>query len=169
MSEPIVLIHSPICGPYSRELVADELRERGRAVLVPPVEAEEGSGEPFWRQHARGAGEAIAGLPPNVRPVLVGHSGSGMLLPPIRELSGRRVAAYLFADAGLPDQELARTKGRNGQSACPPASKHLREWRSVSKLDGQASCYRGRGPLQARLAGTTAATDGLLGGMRPCV
>lgn len=108
MAEPIVLVHSPICGPFSWELVADELRRAGREVLVPPVEASEDLAQPFWRQHARGAAEAIATLPPSARPVLVGHSGSGVLLPPIRELSGRPAAAYVFTDAALPNDRLPR-------------------------------------------------------------
>lgn len=108
MSEPIVLVHSPICGPYSWQLVAEELKQRGRDVLVPLIDAEQGALEPFWKQHARGPAEAITALPPSALPILVGHSGAGLLLPPIRELSGRRVGAYIFADAGLPDPDVAR-------------------------------------------------------------
>ena len=117
VSEPIVLVHSPICGPYSWQLVADELGRRGREVLVPPIDADEKSKEPFWKQHARGAADAIDTLPTSAFPILVGHSGAGLLLPPIRELSGRPVAAYIFADAGLPDPLVPRKGAKDGSFA----------------------------------------------------
>jgi hypothetical protein len=94
------LIHSPLVGPATWGPVADELRRRGAEVVVPDLDGAPDVDEPFWRQHA---GAAAAALPTDRRPVLVGHSGAGVLLPAIRQQSGRPVAAYLFVDAGLPE------------------------------------------------------------------
>jgi hypothetical protein len=47
-------------------------------------------------------------IPPGQRVVLVGHSGGGMLLPAVREVSGRDVAAYVFVDAGIPQDGKSR-------------------------------------------------------------
>lgn len=57
-----------------------------------------------------------------MRPILVGHSGSGALLPPIRLLSRRPAAAYVFTDAGLPDARLPR-KGSDDS----PFARQLRD------------------------------------------
>jgi len=40
--------------------------------------------------------------------VLVGHSGGGMILPAIREVSQRPVSAYIFVDAGIPQDGKSR-------------------------------------------------------------
>src|SRR5207249_3404078 len=40
--------------------------------------------------------------------VLVGHSGAGALLPAIREALGRPVFAYVFVDAGIPQDGMSR-------------------------------------------------------------
>lgn len=40
--------------------------------------------------------------------MLIGHSGAGPLLPAIRQQAGRPVAAYLFVDAGIPEDGKSR-------------------------------------------------------------
>lgn len=95
------LIHSPLVGPMTWALVADELRRRGEQALTPDLDAVDGSGEPYWKQHARAAAKALAPIPTRWRPILVGHSGAGPLLPAIRREAGRPVTAYVFVDAGL--------------------------------------------------------------------
>src|SRR6185436_1876616 len=40
--------------------------------------------------------------------ILTGHSGAGMLLPAIRQLTMRPVTAYLFVDAGIPEDGKSR-------------------------------------------------------------
>src|SRR5215208_4594361 len=50
----------------------------------------------------------LQALPAGRQVVLVGHSGAGPLLPAMRELGGRDVAAYLFVDAGLPEDSRSR-------------------------------------------------------------
>lgn len=97
-----VLIHSPLVGPLTWELVAAELRRRGHTAVVPSLTDSTASPEPLWRQHAALADEAVAGLPEAAPLNIVGHSGAGWLLPAIGAALGRPVAAYLFVDAQLP-------------------------------------------------------------------
>jgi hypothetical protein len=95
-------VHSPLVGPLTWSLVAEELRRRGVAALTPAlVSPREGSRRPFWQRHARAAAKALRASPPGAV-VLAGHSGAGPLLPAIRQEAGRPVAVYLFVDAGLP-------------------------------------------------------------------
>ena len=49
-----VLIHSPLVGPLTWSLVANEMRQRGLDVIVPALEDSSDSKEPFWKQHAAG-------------------------------------------------------------------------------------------------------------------
>ncbi|MGH9246305.1 MAG: alpha/beta hydrolase, partial [Acidimicrobiales bacterium] len=74
-----VLVHSPLVGPFTWTLVADELRARGFLVTVPSLPEERR--EPYWRHHA----EAVAVQAERAaRPlVVVGHSGACPLLPAI--------------------------------------------------------------------------------------
>jgi hypothetical protein len=97
------LIHSPIVGPSTWSLLAEELRRRGGEVAVPDLDGVEGGDEPYWRQHARAAARALRAVPAGRPPILVAHSGAGQLLPAIRQELGRPVAAYLFMDAGVPE------------------------------------------------------------------
>jgi hypothetical protein len=97
-----VLVHSPLVGPATWEPVAEALRRRGATALAPDLGGIEGADRAYWRQHAEAGAAALRGLPAGEQPILVGHSGAGVLLPPIRELAGRPVAGYLFVDAGLP-------------------------------------------------------------------
>ena len=98
----VVLVHSPLVGPATWAPVADELRRDGADVVVPDLGVAEEGDEPFWRQHARAAAAVVRALPMGHQPVLVAHSGAGVLLPAIRGLADRPMAAYVFVDAGLP-------------------------------------------------------------------
>jgi hypothetical protein len=63
--------------------------------------------------------------------VLVGHSGAGVLLPLIRELAARPVAAYVFDDAGLPAAGAARMGAgafADGLRAMYAAGRRFPEW-----------------------------------------
>jgi hypothetical protein len=51
------------------------------------------------------------------------HSGAGMLLPAIRQVTGRRVAAYLFVDAMIPEN----MKSRLDLFASPEAATRFRQ------------------------------------------
>lgn len=103
-----VLIHSPLVGPLTWSLVADEMRRRNLNVLVPDLRDSPESNEPFWRQHARSVSGALAQIPQETSLQLVAHSGAGPLLPVIRELLPNPVNTYMFMDAGIPRNNASR-------------------------------------------------------------
>jgi hypothetical protein len=70
--------------------------------LVADLEDDPGSSAPYWVQHAASVARKLKQLGPE-RPVfLVGHSGTGPLLPAIGAFSPHPIGGYLFVDAGLP-------------------------------------------------------------------
>lgn len=103
-----VLVPSPLVGPLTWSLVAEELGRRGVHALIPMLHQDEDAPEPFWMQHARSASDALRGAPADRAVILVGHSGAGQLLPAIRHEADRPVAAYIFVDAGLPEDGESR-------------------------------------------------------------
>lgn len=95
-----VLIHSPLVGPRTWELVAHELRRQGRETAVPSLLGVADAPVPQWRHcvaAVRAATEDIGGPV-----VLVGHSGAGPLMPAITDAIHGNVAALIFVDAMLP-------------------------------------------------------------------
>lgn len=103
-----VLIHSPLVGPYTWALVADELRRKGYQAPVPSLYEVPESTMPYWQQHVAVVKQTLESVPGDQAVVLVSHSGSGMLLPAIGQGITHRVAAYLFVDAGLPQDGMSR-------------------------------------------------------------
>jgi len=103
-----VLIHSPLVGPLTWKLVADEMRQKGMDVIVPTLIDSPGSEKPYWKQHARSVSQALASLPQETPITLVAHSGAGPLLPVIRQSFENPVKAYVFVDAGIPRNEATR-------------------------------------------------------------
>lgn len=103
-----LLIHSPLVGPFTWSLVADELRGRGVGAAAPVLRDRGAAGGELWRQHALSAAVMLNALPRGGPLVLAGHSGAGPLLPAIRELSGREVDGYLYVDAGIPVDGASR-------------------------------------------------------------
>jgi hypothetical protein len=103
-----VLIHSPLVGPLTWSLVADQLRQRGLDVLIPSLKDSPDSKEPYWQQHSESVSLALAHLPVGTPLILVAHSGAGSLLPVIRERLLNPVDAYAFVDAGLPQNGATR-------------------------------------------------------------
>ena len=103
-----VLLHSPLVGPLTWSLVATELQRNGIAVVVPELRTPEASAMSYWQQHARAIAQACERCPPDQPLILVGHSGAGMLLPVARQALGRPVAAYIFVDAGIPEDRQSR-------------------------------------------------------------
>ena len=103
-----VLIHSPLVGPLTWSLVAEELRQRGSAAVTPSLLVPQRDGGPHWRRHVAAVTGALCDVPPDQPLVLVAHSGAGPLLPAVGQGIGRPVAGYLFVDAALP--------GADGQS-----------------------------------------------------
>ncbi|MBI5566460.1 MAG: alpha/beta hydrolase [Chloroflexi bacterium] len=102
------LIHSPLVGPFTWQLVRDELLKRHIDALVPELIDRPGSTQPYWQQHARSVAEGLAQVPRDRRIVLVAHSGAGPLLPVIRQALPHSIRAYVFVDAGLPRDGLSR-------------------------------------------------------------
>jgi len=111
-----VLVHSPLTGPDVWQPVAEALRARGAAAFVAGLRDDGAAGEPFWAREARAAARTLQALPPGERPLLVGHSGAGALLPLLREAADRPAGGYLFVDAGLPFAG-SRLQAMAGESA----------------------------------------------------
>ena len=109
MAAPLlVLVHSPLVGPFTWSAVAAALRRRGIDAVVPVLRDRGESAGPYWWQHAMSAAAMLAALPAGGQIVLVGHSGAGPLLPAVRRVSERSVAAYLFVDAGILHDDASR-------------------------------------------------------------
>jgi len=114
-----VLIHSPLVGPLTWKLVADEMRQRNLDVVVPTLVDSPDSEKPFWKQHAESVSQALAQIPKDKPLTLVAHSGAGALLPVIRESLANALNAYVFVDAGIP---------RNGASRLDLMKSEASEW-----------------------------------------
>lgn len=103
MDSLVVLVHSPLVGPFTWSMVAQHLQAVvGRDVLVPTL-GDSGQTPPaYWQQHAASLQRALAPIPHERPLALVGHSAAGPLLPTLAQAAGHPVTAYLFVDAGLP-------------------------------------------------------------------
>ncbi len=104
----LALIHSPLTGPSTWSLVADQLTSRGLEVRVPSyLEGEHGS-QAYWKRHATSIHQALGPISAEEPLILVSHSGSGVLLPAVSALSKRPIAAYIFVDSDLPRDGASR-------------------------------------------------------------
>ncbi|HKQ96395.1 MAG TPA: alpha/beta fold hydrolase [Candidatus Polarisedimenticolia bacterium] len=103
-----LLVHSPLVGPTTWTPVAEEIRKSGFEVIVPRLDSPAPISGTYRDRHARIVAEAVAKVPRTSSIVLVGHSGAGPLLPAIREAMHRKVAGYIFFDAGLPLDRASR-------------------------------------------------------------
>ncbi len=120
-----VLIHSPLVGPLTWALVAEELRQRGREVIVPHLADSPEAHASYWQQHAELVARAVAGVPKEQPLTLVAHSGAGPLLPAIRQALSQSVAAYVFVDAGVPAASVSRLDAMAAES--PERAEQMRE------------------------------------------
>jgi hypothetical protein len=102
------LIHSPLVGPLTWILVADQMRQKGMDVIVPALVDSSDSEKPFWKQHAESVSRALAHIPKDTSLTLVAHSGAGPMLPIIRRFIANPVNAYVFVDAGIPRNGATR-------------------------------------------------------------
>ena len=102
------LIHSPLVGPLTWELVCHEMEKRGIEALVPTLSDHPNSTQPFWQQHAESLAESLIRTPQNQSIVLVAHSGAGPLLPIMRRSMSHSIEAYVFVDAGIPRNNSSR-------------------------------------------------------------
>ena len=121
--QTFVLVHSPLVGPSTWKLVANELRARGFPAVVPSL-PDERAGEPYWRQHAEAVAAQVADAAPPL--VLVGHSGACPLLPAIGAAVRDPIAAYVLVDGDLPLVPAGGSRLDLLQAAAPALADELR-------------------------------------------
>ncbi|WP_214109491.1 alpha/beta hydrolase [Acrocarpospora catenulata] len=98
MDATFVLVHSPSVGPATWRAVAEELRARGRRVVVPSLVDIGAGAPPYW---PRVVDEVVAAAPAG--PIaLVAHSNAGLFMPLMVEALRGQIAVCLFVDAALP-------------------------------------------------------------------
>jgi Alpha/beta hydrolase family len=97
MAARVLLVHSPLVGCASWELVAADLAGWGYEVGVPDLTSTVAAGSPYCSRQAEVIARSASGRPA----ILVGHSGAGPLLA-AAGAQIRGVRGYIFVDAGLP-------------------------------------------------------------------
>ena len=102
------LIHSPLVGPFTWQLVYQSLVKREVKVVLPTLLDDVKSAIPYWQQHAESIASSLSEVPKSQKLVLVAHSGAGPLLPAIRQRLTQAIIAYVFVDAGIPRDGLSR-------------------------------------------------------------
>lgn len=107
----IVLLHSPLLGPFSWRPVAAELERLGLRAGAPAWPRLSAVGEGFY---AALADDMAATLDPAGRVVLAVHSGAGALVPALTARMHTPPAGVIFADAILPHP------GRSWFDTAPP-------------------------------------------------
>ena len=90
-----VLIHSPLVGPFTWELVQQVMKEQNLRVIVFTLFDDPNSALPYWQQHAESVAQSLAQIPPDQKIILVAHSGAGPLLPAIRQKLAQSIFAYI--------------------------------------------------------------------------
>lgn len=103
-----VLIHSPLVGPFTWELVQQVMKKQNIQVIVPALFDDQNSALPHWQQHAESVAKGLVQVPTHQKLILVAHSGAGPLLPAIRQKLTHPIFAYVFVDAGIPRHDLTR-------------------------------------------------------------
>jgi hypothetical protein len=111
----LVLVHSPHVGALTWQPVAEVLRARGQAVVVPSLASVTDAGPPYYPRLAGRVAAAARATQPAGPLLLIGHSGAGPLLPAVAAAWGGAVAGAVFVDAGLP------YPGVSWLAAAPPA------------------------------------------------
>ncbi len=117
MGARLLLVHSPLVGRATWDLVAADLAGRGYQVGVPDLTGTVAAGPPYCSRQAEVIARSASGEPA----ILIGHSGAGSLLAAAGAIIGQ-VRGYVFADAGLP------TPGQSWMGTVPPGlAAHLLE------------------------------------------
>ncbi|SRR6266487_791262 len=93
----LLLVHSPLVGSATWDLVAAELARRGCEVGVPDLTGTVTAGPPYCLRQAEAIARSASGQPA----ILIGHSGAGPLLAAAGAITDQ-VRGYIFVDAGLP-------------------------------------------------------------------
>lgn len=94
----ILLIHSPLLGPYSWDAVARLLRAAGHDVAVPDLRPALAGPPPYLPRLHEAAAAATGGHSAS----LVAHSAAGPLLPAVADLLGPAAERTILVDARLP-------------------------------------------------------------------
>ena len=94
----LLLVHSPLVGCATWELIAAELAADGYAVTVPDLAGTLTAGPPYHLRQAEVIADSAAGRPV----VLIGYSRAGPLLATAGTILGPQVRGYVFVDARLP-------------------------------------------------------------------
>jgi hypothetical protein len=109
MADRLVLVHSPLVGRATWNLVAAGLAGRGYLVSVPDLTGTVAAGPPYCSRQAGVIASSAAAQPA----ILIGHSGAGPLLAAAGAILGQ-VRGYIFVDAGLP------APGQSWMDTVPP-------------------------------------------------
>lgn len=118
----LVLVPSPLLGPFSWSLVADALRRDGYPVIVTRELRDPLRRRPCWHRTVGGVEASLASTRRTIPVVLVAHGGSGPLLPAIAATLRRWTQAYLFVDAELPSDGVSRLHASGADSSGGPHS-----------------------------------------------
>jgi hypothetical protein len=97
MAARLLLVHSPLVGCATWDLVAADLAGRGYQVGVPDLTGTVTAGPPYSLRQAQVIARNASGQPA----ILIGHSGAGPLLAGAGAILDQ-VRGYIFVDAGLP-------------------------------------------------------------------
>jgi hypothetical protein len=109
MAVRLLLVHSPLVGCATWDLVAADLAGDGYDLGVPDLTGTVMAGPPYCLRQA----QLIARSAPGQPAILIGHSGAGPLLAAAGAIIGE-VRGYIFVDAGLP------TPGQAWMETVPP-------------------------------------------------
>src|SRR6266481_4621288 len=109
MATRLLLVHSPLVGCATWDLVAADLARCGWEVGVPDLTGTVTAGPPYCVRQAEVIARSAFGQPA----ILIGHSGAGSLLAAAGAIIDQ-VRGYIFADAGLP------TPGQTWMQTVPP-------------------------------------------------
>ena len=109
MATRLLLVHSPLVGSATWDLVAADLAGRGGKVGVPDLTGTVEAGPPYCLRQAEVIARSASGQPA----ILIGHSGAGPLLAAAGAIIDQ-VRGYIFVDAGLP------TPGQSWMETAPP-------------------------------------------------
>ncbi len=122
MAVALTLVHSPLVGPATWDVLAAALSGRGREAWIPDLTRSVSDGPPYLAVQVESIVEVVDGRPT----ILVGHSGAGPLLAAMGQSLGC-VEGYVFVDAGLPHP------GLSWFDSAPP---ELAELRDAPEPDG---------------------------------
>lgn len=109
MAVRLLLVHSPLVGCATWDLVAADLAGGGYELGVPDLTGTVMAGPPYCLRQAQVIADSASGQPA----ILIGHSGAGPLLAAAGAIIGR-VRGYIFVDAGLP------VPGQSWMETVPP-------------------------------------------------